>query len=75
MVGAKQKVSLAEFAAAEDIKPGPPPWIDTIEERDEAVQAFRDGVRVSTIRRWLVSIHGDKVVGGSTLRSQLVDRS
>jgi len=50
--------SLQDFAKDNPTKVGPSAWITTIPEWPEIVEAYKSGVRLTVIRRWLVEERG-----------------
>lgn len=64
--------TLTEFAAGARPVGG---WLSDKPERDEVIEAFRNGVKPNTIRNWLVSERGyasADVPAATSLRSWLV---
>lgn len=55
--------SLAEFAKENPTRVGPEAWVTTIPEWPEIEAAYKSGVRITVIRRWLIEERGydDKV--------------
>mgnify|MGYP003328696446 FL=1 len=47
--------SLTDYAKSETIRTGPTAWVETIPEWPEVLDAYRSGVRMSVIRRWLIN--------------------
>ena len=50
--------SLAEFADGRRKKWTGPAWVTTIPEYDEVVAAYKSGIDLTTIERWLIDVKG-----------------